>query len=112
MIQVSFKQIQEFLKLSEINVDYIGSDNIMIYGFCSLSKPKKNCITWVKNVENNSLETFDVSGSYIVVAKEQIPTKIERIAYIITDEPKAVFFSILDYFWKEERTGGLPKVQL
>ena len=58
-----------------MNVDYIASDDIEIYGLCSSNKPKKYCVTWVKNIEKSNLETFDVSRSYIIVAKEQIPIK-------------------------------------
>lgn len=107
MINVSFGQIKEYLKQSGFKGEYYGLDDIEISGFCSLNNPKKDCITWIKKIENNSLENFDETGSYIIVTKEKLLTDLQRVSYVITDEPKAVFFGILDYFWKEERVCGI-----
>ncbi len=103
---ISVQDIMDYLQETEHKVLPEGDKNIEIRNFCSLSSPQSEAITWIKNAEENSLSKFSGCGNCIVVAKKAIPNSIANCCFLITEEPKAVFFSILNRFWgATARTG-------
>lgn len=106
-MSISTQDIIKFLDTTEYVVHYIGDSSVLIDGFCSLNSPKSNCITWVKNADQHSLDGFLSCNNLIVVAKEEIACSIDKMFYLITEEPKAIFFSILKYFWDSDLPRGI-----
>lgn len=99
-LYVSVKEILSFLKTTKYTIQFEGETNLVIQGFCLCNIPKSKSISWVKYITENCLESFSDKEKCLIVAKKGSLINKESFSYIITDEPKAVFFSILDYFWE------------
>lgn len=104
---VSVKQMKEFVEESGYSVTLDGPDDIAVDGFCALNNPKPSSITWVKKAASDSLAGFDGLDGCIVVSREVIPTTMRHCCFILTDEPKGVFFSILHKFWGDMPHWGI-----
>ena len=104
---VSVNDIQNFLMTTEYEVELSGDLEFAISGFCSLDVPADNSITWVKHVSADSLRNFRDFDNCIIVAEEIIPTEIKTKCFLITPTPKAVFFSILKEFWRNNVDCGI-----
>lgn len=103
---VKIQDILEFLQKTGRHARVEGSGDTEIMGFCSLNHPKSGCITWLKHAKEHSLDHFAGCSSCIVVAGRQIDNPIINGSFLVTEEPKAVFFSILEHFWKKEVNSG------
>lgn len=103
-LYVSVKEILSFLKTTKYAIQFEGETSLVIQGFCSCNVPKSKSISWVKDITENCLESFSDKEECLIVAKKGCLINKESFSYIITDEPKAVFFSILDYFWGDKET--------
>lgn len=101
---ISVEEILSYLKTTKYIVEFQGDANLAIEGFCSCNVPKSKSISWVKNITENCLESFSEKEECLIVAKKGQLIDKESFSYIITEEPKAVFFSILDYFWGNKET--------
>ena len=106
-VSVTAEVIYKYLKSTDYNVTAAGNLEIELDGFCSLQNPKNNSITWVKHAESGSLNKFTGYSSCLIVAEEKIPAAIENVCFLITDNPKAVFFTVLNRFWNKKRTNGI-----
>lgn len=104
---VTVQEILTYLKTTELTVEYIGETTVAITGFCSLNFPKSDCITWIKHAEDASLTGFKRQNNCLIVAQKQVATSMKKVGFLVTNTPKAVFFSILDHFWKESRQTGI-----
>lgn len=98
---LSIKEICKYLDEKDFKYTYVGDNALCVKTFCSLNNLKSESVTWIKNVENICFDTFENIHNCIVIAKS-IPFQKHDFAFILTDEPKAVFFSILDKFWSTE----------
>lgn len=106
---ISVQEIVNYLKMTDYSVERKGNCDINIDGFCSLQSPKSNCITWVKEINEHSLDEFGNCDHVLIVAKESIVVPIKTVVFLITPEPKAVFFSILEHFWKKKVSSGIAE---
>ena len=104
---VSVEEILSYLKTTKYTIQFEGDTGLIIQGFCSCNIPKSKSISWVKNITENCLEGFSEKEECLIVAKKAHLINKESFSYIITEEPKAVFFSILDYFWGDKETSQL-----
>ena len=87
---------------------YFGEENISVEGFCALSNLKRNCITWIKHLESFDLSTVDKEFNILFVSNT--PDGIsapEGYNVLMCKDPKAVFFSILNRFWKKNQYVGV-----
>lgn len=106
-LSVSVKEILSFLQTTKYAIQFEGDKNLVIEGFCSCNIPKSKNISWVKDITENCLESFLEKEDCLIVAKKGCLIDKKSFSYIITGEPKAVFFSILDYFWGDKKTTQL-----
>lgn len=88
-------------------VERMGDFSQPVEGFCSLNRPKSGCIMWIKKPEKVSLENFAGCQDNVIVTPKPVENPIENVRYLITAEPKAIFFSILKEFWGTVRTPGI-----
>lgn len=95
------KEICLFLESQKYAYSYVGTV-LKIEGFCSLSKPIVNAITWVKsgNIQN-LCEIQHSSELLFVVDKRDAHVINENHHLILCDNPKEVFFGILKEFFVE-----------
>lgn len=111
-MKVDLDEILQFLSMSSFSVKIVGRKELSIEGFCSLKKPRPNSILWIKDVvAYDEIET-DALKHCIVVAKQPIPIKTSEITFLITENPKAVFFAILHHFWGEKKSCGIAKTAI
>lgn len=101
---IVIKDILEFLNEKKLEFSFVGQKEEAIDGFSSLFSYKENTITWNKHrdfAEKNLPIKYKlmVSPVYNENACENC---------IITEKPKAVFFSVLEKFFSTENT--LPDV--
>lgn len=111
-MKVTVEEILTFLKNSGIDVSYSGTKEMDVSYFCSLKNPKSNSITWVKNPSADALKNFSDHHDCVIVCAKEIPNEINNVAFIITDKPKAVFFSILSEFWSGKNSIGVGKTSV
>ncbi|MCH5250245.1 MAG: hypothetical protein J1E98_09935 [Lachnospiraceae bacterium] len=101
MLEISVENILEYLEQNGYNVQYVGSKDIALEGYCQLDKLKSHSITWIKKASDDiEYELSKLTGG-VVVTDNKVSYVGEKIGFIITDEPKAVFFAILNYFFVE-----------
>lgn len=105
MIKVS--EILAYFDKEGFTYSFSGSSEMEIGGFCSLNNPKDQCVTWVKKPTSESLTRFVGLGNSLVVAPSEVTHSIASATVIITDEPEAVFFSILDEFFSTDAPRGI-----
>ena len=92
---VKLYDIIEFLKQQCFEYEIIGNVcDISIEGFSSLTNYKTGTITWVKN-EKNWLDDREEVTLCVVQRGIQIPCALQ----IVSNDSKAIFFSILEHFW-------------
>lgn len=104
---ISVQDILKYLLKTEYTVSVNGNENVKISNFCSLLHPQSESITWIKNADEHALDKFADCHDCIVVAKKATANSISGSCFIITDQPKAVFFSILGHFWGDTLHTGI-----
>lgn len=96
---ITIRTILSELKTQMFSFDFIGNESDVIIGFCSISRPKNKCISWIKHTEPSDIKTFKGINSMLIVVPEKCDVPIKNCNFIITDSPKSVFFTILNAFF-------------
>ena len=99
---VKIKEIESYLKEKKFDFKIEGDKEGVVSGFSSLEKYQNNALTWVKSKKNVPKEKLDV---YACVVQKGV--EIEAKIKIISENSKAVFFSILEEFWGNNDEGDL-----
>lgn len=97
------EDILNWLDSEGYNHSFEGERNVEIGGFSSLSHYVENTITWMKD-EKSYRSSGRVERISCAVVKSGMKTKC--LAAIETENPKEVFFAILQHFWGEKRIEG------
>ena len=98
--------ILNFLQKSNLKYDYFGRMDISINGYSSLHNIKDNNITWIKNESYYKDDLFSGLKNVLVVSGPDIKIKEvnnDDIGFIICKNPKAIFFTILNKFFSQEK---------
>lgn len=111
-LYVSVEEVLSYLKTTKYTIQFEGDTSLVLQGFCSCNIPKSKSISWVKNITENCLEGFKDEEDCLIVAKKAHLINKKSFSYIITEEPKAVFFSILDCFWGDKKTAQLAETAI
>jgi UDP-3-O-[3-hydroxymyristoyl] glucosamine N-acyltransferase len=97
---IKFEDIFTFIHELGTEYKYTGSRNSSIEGFCALSSLKKNCITWIRDINKYSITNIDKNLNLLIItnfSKDENP--IENYNIIECDNPRALFFEILNHFF-------------
>ncbi|WP_051188651.1 UDP-3-O-(3-hydroxymyristoyl)glucosamine N-acyltransferase [Proteocatella sphenisci] len=100
MIKIS--AIINFLTEYGVSFEYIGDQNLNINSYSTPSDIKSDSIIWIKNSEN--IEDTN-SGKYqnILFVLSNLGTHYDlKHNYIVVDNSKEAFFSIIEYFFKKK----------
>lgn len=108
-MRLGIDRIIEYLNTIPYKTVFRGCAYNEIDGFCSLNNLKDNCILWVKHPDNVLLSNFDGISKALIVSSRELPINNKNVSYIITEQPKAVFFSILHEFYAPKKTIGIAK---
>lgn len=96
--EISINEICSFLDKIGIDYNYCGEKENIIRGFASITNYKENCITWIKSEKN-----IPDIHSYPHVSLAIVSNKRNDIQnQIICNNPKKVFFDIIDNFWGDK----------
>ena len=95
---ILIKDIIDFLKKENFTFDFFGDEDDSIVGFSSLNKYKEGTITWCKT--GDILSNSNIHGCKLLVAPEYKEDVCKSC--IVVDNPKAVFFPIIDEFFHTE----------
>lgn len=104
---ISYEMIIDYVSTLPFKSVFYGTENGEISGFCSFDHMRDNCITWIKHTKDNSTNCFNEIASCLVVIPEKIQFSNSNVSCIITDSPKAVFFSILHHFFSNKTQTGI-----
>ena len=91
MLEISIENILEFLEKSGYNVQYEGGKDIVLEGYCQLDKLKSHSITWIKKAFDDIVYDLSKLTGGIVVTEDKVLYVGEKVGFIITNAPKAVF---------------------
>lgn len=102
-MKIELNSILNFLKNSGLEYKYCGRNDIKINRYSSLKNIRNNSITWVKNQSYYKEELFIGLKEVLLVVNSDIDeTDNKDIGFIICNNPKEVFFSILKEFFKQQ----------
>ncbi|PKK98005.1 MAG: hypothetical protein CVV57_09300 [Tenericutes bacterium HGW-Tenericutes-2] len=93
--------IEKLLIKESVNYVLIGNKDVEFIGFSSLKNYKSDTITWARN--DNSFENIEKKSYQLLIGCKDL--NIESLTYktvILVDDPKKVFFHILEVFFKSE----------
>lgn len=91
---VKAAEIEAYLKEKNFDFEMNGNREEMVSGFSSFDNYKERTLTWVKSQEKIAATLPNIS---ICVVQKNV--KIEAKVKIISDNSKAIFFSIIENFW-------------
>jgi len=98
--------IEIFFHLNKLCVDYKynGTDNGFIEGFCELSDLKKNCITWIRDINNFDTKNINLKLNLLIVTNfPQNEKLVQNYNFIMCNEPRSVFLNYLTIFCISKR---------
>ena len=107
---VNIKEILDFLEKRNYIYEFSGNKEDKIIGFSSITNYSENTISWIKN-EEKFIEVSDLLNNRIqllVVPNIDIEN-INLKNYIKVNNPKKVFFDILENLYGESSQYGIGK---
>lgn len=110
MSKLDCRELLSYLSSQEAAYVVFGDFTEPLEGFCSLASPKDGCILWVKHPEASDLSVLRGKQNLAVVSPDRICVPgLKNLREIITPEPKALFFRILEQFWGNRRQYGIAE---
>ncbi len=97
---ITINNILNELESHSVKFCFEGDERTPIEGFSSLDNYKSGTITWAKNI--NAWNTSGTKEVACIVCRDDM-SGLDS-SRIIVDNPKRVFFMILDLLWGEDRT--------
>lgn len=109
-MKLEVMEVLDFLKENSNCFQYYGNRNAEIRGFCSLSNLKPQSVTWIKHLESFDIKSIDKCLNLLIITNSPDDCFIpEGYNIILCNNPKAVFFSILNRFWGKPHQYGIAK---
>lgn len=98
---ISIQSIRQFLNDSSIKYEYVGNNDINIRTYSLPDKIENNSILWVKNPQE--IEKYDFSQYIDILVVTSHIDKLFEINgnFLLSDNSKELFFSILNEFYSE-----------
>jgi UDP-3-O-[3-hydroxymyristoyl] glucosamine N-acyltransferase len=101
---IKFEDIFSFLHELGSEYKYTGSRNGSIEGFCALSALKKECITWIRDINKYDITNIDKNLDLLIItnfSKDEEP--IDNYNIIECANPRALYFEILNHFFASSK---------
>lgn len=96
---VKIRDIENYLSGMKLDFEIEGNQEGVVSGFSSIENYHENTLTWVKS-QDKIPEKLSVFACVV-----QRGVNIEAEVKIISENSKAIFFLILEQFWKDENEG-------
>lgn len=104
--KIKVETVLNFLEYKKISYKVYGSQNFEIDSFCPLNRVSPKSILWIKNWTEDIEAKLEECANLIVVCKEDAMANNEANCYIFCEDPKMVFFEIIDEFFVDKNTVG------
>ena len=105
---IHFSEIMDYLEENKYDYVYSGNKDIVICDFCSISKIKKESITWIKNINTYEITKLEKEKNLLIITNKGIDeSKLTGYNIIACEYPKEVFFSILNHFFCVEKKNSI-----
>lgn len=103
-MNIEIKDILRYLDENNLEHKFNGNCNLNINDYSSISNFKNKSITWIKNPETFNKYSFANTSDLLIVSNEikEMESGNKSINFIFCKNPKEVFFSILNEFFKQE----------
>jgi len=102
------KDIIFFLHKIGVMFTFNGNENTVINGFSVPNKITNNTILWIKNLEKINLSDLKNYQDLLIVTSEDIE-KSYLLNVVKVEHSKAIFFTILEEFFKKDDMVGIGK---
>lgn len=104
MKKISAERIIQFLRQNHIVCEYCGDNSEECEGFSSIVDYKRNTLTWLKSYEKyleflNKEILIEWDKITLIVVDEETYNRISCVNVIICDNPKQVFYMIVERFY-------------
>jgi len=108
-MKTSIFEILTFLTDENYKYEFSGNTSLVVEGFCPLSELKPGSITWIKDIAKFDLTTVaDPNVLLFVTGKTTFDHDVSGYNLIITDNPKVIYFEILNRFFVQPyRASGI-----
>lgn len=100
------KEILHFLNINNYKYNYRGKDDFSIKGYSSIDQISSNRFSWVKNLNYLNHKTLLEHQNVLLVISKDIEIEDKYLSengIIICDNPKEIFFAILNEFSPPEK---------
>lgn len=99
---IRIKDITDFLDSKEMPYTFIGNSELTIHSYVSIENIAANFISWIKDEKKmQAIMGKDITNSLIVSLKFGTRS-FEKANFIFCDDPKAMYFTILNHFFYKE----------
>jgi len=103
-MKLKAKEVIDYLKIRKFKYEFIGGKEIELDSFSSVKKLNNNSITWIKNVSIFDFSTLECNTDLLIVCnKVNIDVLNSNFNFIFCENPKEVFFVILEHFFSQEK---------
>lgn len=110
-MSISYEAIIEFLKTTHYKFEFNGDSKGEIKGFCTAKSPKNECILWIKNSNQFPVQELSKLQNILIVTAKELSVRND-ISYLLTENPKEVFFEVLNHFFVSERSNRIEKTSV
>lgn len=102
MKKILIGEILTYIKKIGFDFEYNGKDNCIVYSFNSIDNLKSNNISWIKYVDDYDFNNLKNVEDVLIVCNETDRALPKKMNFIKCSNPKSVFFSILEQFFRQE----------
>lgn len=110
--EVPIEKIIRYLNEVQIPHRFIGSPEGSVSGFCSLKRSAPCSLMWIKKARQEDAGQIHFPAGALVVTSTEIADGDNMLRQIITQQPKAVFFSLVAHFWKPPTLSGISSTSV
>lgn len=107
MKKITAKELVEYISVQNSSIEIYGNKDVLISGFSSLNNYKQGSITWIKGQANAKLNKVKLTA---VVCSPNIDVEAE--VKFVTDNPKDVFFTAIEYLDDFVPASGIAKTTI
>lgn len=94
------EQIKQFLEEARISFSIEGSSNVELTGYSSLYRYKPGTFAWARDKATFARRPADINGPIaLLITNYDNPGLEDCQTKILTEDPRATFFAIVDHFW-------------
>lgn len=100
--KISYRDILNFLEKEKYNYFFVGNKEGYIVDFSVVKTSKPYSVTWIKNKASYNIKDISVKNQMLIVMNQSDKEDLPDYNIIWCNNPKEIFFSILQEFFRKE----------